>query len=162
MGKFNRNTEQNNKKPMQIKNYHRTCKTPQEAFDILCSAHQEIEEVIYPTIMDGDEAHKIDIDRENILVDMMKNILDYVQFKCPSPETMENMSISVNLKANKVQVKTDKYIGFGWYVKYTKDSRNSATIDEMDLMITLYGDRSIYESEQYLLSNGWEESNVGK
>lgn len=151
------------KKAMVVKTYQKTCKTAKEAFDALCEAHQEIEDVIYPTLVDEEtnQEHKIEL-KESIMDSMMENVLSYVAFKLPSIETMSNMSISVNMKPNKVQVKTDKFIGFGWYTKYTKNSRTEAVIDEVDLSITLYGQRSVDENEEYLLNNGWEEVHYEK
>lgn len=169
MGRLNNNfkKERNNTKPreaMVVKTYQKQCKTAKEAFDALCSAHAEIEEVLYPSIIvnqETNEVAKIEL-KESIMDSMMENVLSYVDFKRPSIETMSNMSISLTFKPNKVHVKTDKFIGFGWYTKYTKNSRTEAVIDEVDITITLYGQRSVDENEEYLLNNGWEELHYEK
>lgn len=163
MKRSNNNNFKKEKREMVVKTYQRKCSTPKEAFDALCAAHPEIEEAIYPTLENQEtrEKYKIPL-KDSIMDSMMENVISYVDFKRPSIENMANMSISINLKPNKVQVKTDKFIGFGWYVKYTKNSRTEAVIDEMDLSITLYGQRSVDEYEEYLLNNGWEAVNYEK
>lgn len=159
-----KNDNPKQREPMVVKTYKMKCNTAREAFDALCSAHSEIEEALYPSVIVDQETNKIEkIElKESIMDSMMENVLSYVDFKRPCIETMSNMSISLTLKPNKVQVKTDRFIGFGWYVKYTKNSRTEATIDEVDIMIILYGQRSVDENEEYLLNNGWEESEKEK
>ena len=159
MKRSNNNVNRERKEKMIVKNYQKRCSTAREAFDALCSAHPEIEEVLYPTIIIDEEngkVGKVEL-KESILDSMMENVISYVDFKRPCIEQMTNMSISLNYKPNKVQIKTDKYIGFGWYVKYNKVSRTEATIEEVDINITLSGQRSVDENEEYLLNNGWEE-----
>ena len=158
----NRTTKEERREPV-VKTYQKTCTDMNEAFNTLCAVHPEIEEVLYPSFQDPDtrELKKVDLEGP-ILQCMLQNIISYVDYKRPDIEKMQNLSISLALKPNKVFLKTDRYVGFGWYLKYDKKSRYDSEITEADLTVTLYGQRSVDEYEKTLLDNGWEEFHYNK
>ena len=86
---------------------------------------------------------------------MLLNVISYVQNNAPDVENLDNMRTSMSMKSNRVFVQTNNFVSFGWMVKYTKSGRKSAVIDSIDLMIILYGDRSIDLYEKNLIEDGW-------
>ena len=89
---------------------------------------------------------------------MTSNVISYVQDFCPDLEKMENMRTVFSLKPNRMFLQTNRFVSFGWMIRYTKaDNKRKAYIDEIELMIILYGDKSIEMYEDKLLSDGWDK-----
>lgn len=137
--------------------YEMKVNTVEEAFNKLCSAHPEIEYVLYPSV-ENDDGTTSKMEIEGPLTEfMLSNILTYTLETLPSLESMKNMKTSLLLKPNKVSLQTNRFMGFGWFIGYTKNEDRTATVDHVDLTITLYGVRSVNTYEQHLFDEGWTE-----
>lgn len=158
---FNNQNEKRERKPISTTTYTKSCKTVVGAFDALVNAHPELDKAIDPEFTDGTvetiKFHNLDYVREEgiTLYDMLLNVISYVQNNAPDVENLDNMRTSMSMKSNRVFVQTNNFVSFGWVVKYTKSGRKSAVIDSIDLMIILYGDRSIDLYEKNLIEDGW-------
>ena len=159
---FNNQNEKRERKPISTTTYTKSCKTVVGAFDALVNAHPELDKVIDPEFTTDDTVeaikfHDLDYVKEEgiTLYDMLLNVISYVQNNAPDIENLDNMRTSMSLKSNRVFVQTNNFVSFGWMVKYTKSGRKSAVIDSIDLMIILYGDKSIDLYEKNLIEDGW-------
>ena len=157
---FNNQNEKRERQPIPTTTYTMSCKTVIGAFDALVNAHPELDKVIDPEFTTGDTVekfHNLDYVKEEgiTLYDMLLNVISYVQNNAPDIENLDNMRTSMSLKSNRVFVQTNNFVSFGWMVKYTKSGRKSAVIDSIDLMIILYGDKSVDLYERDLLDDGW-------
>lgn len=158
---FNNQNEKRERKPISTTTYTKSCKTVVGAFDALVNAHPELDKVIDPEFTDDTveaiKFHNLDYVKEEgiTLYDMLLNVINYVQNNAPDIENLDNMRTSMSLKSNRVFVQTNNFVSFGWMVKYTKSGRKSAVIDSIDLMIILYGDKSIDLYEKNLIEDGW-------
>lgn len=156
------------RKPMTSVTYIKKCTDIEQAFYSLINAHPEIENVLNPEIKDhDDEGQVIDVrfsesnyvkHNEINLWEMTSNVISYVQDFCPDLEKMENMRTVFSLKPNRMFLQTNRFVSFGWMIRYTKaDNKRKAYIDNIELMIILYGDKSIEMYEDKLLSDGWDK-----
>lgn len=158
---FNNQNEKRERKPISTTTYTKSCKTVVGAFDALVNAHPELDKAIDPEFtddtMEAIKFHNLDYVKEEgiTLYDMLLNVINYVQNNAPDIENLDNMRTSMSLKSNRVFVQTNNFVSFGWMVKYTKSGRKSAVIDSIDLMIILYGDKSIDLYEKNLIEDGW-------
>lgn len=158
---FNNQNEKRERKPISTTTYTMSCKTVVGAFDALVNAHPELDKAIDPEFTDDTgeaiKFHNLDYVKEEgiTLYDMTLNVINYIQNNAPDIENLDNMRTSMSLKSNRVFVQTNNFVSFGWMVKYTKNGRKSAVIDSIDLMIILYGDKSVDLYERDLLDDGW-------
>ena len=143
--KFNTKNKNVKRQPV-TKTYVKKANSVSEMVSELLKAHEHLS---YILIVNEKEPET--------LKDVTYNVLTYVAENAPDIETLTNMSVSCNIRSNKVIVHTYKYFGFSWMVKYQKnDENNASVISSIELRITLDGKRSIEENEESLFNNGWE------
>lgn len=165
----NRNTQQKKeRKPMVKQTYMNHVHDEDELFNLLKETHPVINDIVNPEFeTEPDENGDVEFIRfdqmectlENgiSLQDIQENILYYVADNSPDIRNMDNMSVSVTLKSNKLNVHTNRHVNFSWFIEYEKLPDRKVKYVDIRVYIELVGEKAINDYENNLLDLGYDK-----
>lgn len=149
-GKGGNKSGGNNRKrqPMKFTNYTKTFYSFDEAINNMIANNDVVADVL---LYDGAATMST--------ADIYNRLCDVAKSHVPNPETRENIHWEFHISANKISVKTDQFVAFGWNIRSRKvQDQYEVTVDSR---ITIFGENPL--AKKTLEDDGWvveEKKNV--
>lgn len=139
------------KKRLGITNYKKQFKSFEEAIKEMVS--------IVPQLSDYVLKHYADEEEKTVTIDSVySSIADLFEEHIPNISRRENLLWEFQISANKVSIKTDKFVSFGWNIKSEKIVNNDCTTYQniYNFRISLFGDEWSQDVIAALNDNEWK------